>query len=377
MPSRRAKPAPQDVVVDDVVDKRRALLKWYDANARDLPWRVAPQKAAKGRETPDPYRVWLSEIMLQQTTVAAVKPYFERFTALYPTVHDLAAAAQEDVLRHWAGLGYYARARNLHACAKAVASVGGSFPQEEEALRALPGIGAYTAAAIAAIAFNTPANVVDGNVERVMARLYRVETPLPTAKAELTRLAGALVRDDRPGDYAQALMDLGATICTPRAPQCLICPLRAHCAGAIHGDAARFPAKAVKPERPARHGVAFFLTRRGNVLLTRRPPEGLLGGMAALPSTPWREEPWGQEASAHAPSDTGWRALGAVSHVFTHFSLTLEVWAGNELKGVAHGDWTPMAALEDAGLPTVFAKAARLGVREMRKKTAKKAAPPA
>src|SRR5438876_5375270 len=260
------------------------LLAWYDRHRRNLPWRAPPGMP------PDPYRVWLSEIMLQQTTVATVGPYFDRFVARWPDVSALAGATLDEVLPHWQGLGYYARARNLHACARAVADRhGGQFPGEPAALRALPGIGGYTAAAIAAIAFDHRAAAIDGNVERVVTRLFAVCQPLPAAKPRLRELAAALVPETRAGDFAQALMDLGATICTPRRPRCVLCPWRACCAAAASGLADDLPARVEKPERPLRYGVAFWLTRPdGAVLLRRRPEKGLLGGMIEIPSTPWR-----------------------------------------------------------------------------------------
>jgi A/G-specific adenine glycosylase len=328
-----------------------ALLDWYDRNARSLPWRTPPNAA----ERVDPYRVWLSEIMLQQTTVAAVGPYFERFVSAWPTVADLAAAPREDVLRAWAGLGYYSRARNLHAAAGTVAKAGG-FPTEEAALRSLPGVGPYTAAAIATIAFGLPANVVDGNVERVMARLHAVETPLPDAKQELAGLAALYVTPDRPGDWAQALMDLGATVCTPRSPACGSCPIAFACAGQKGGQPETYPRRRAKAAKPERHGVAFRLRRGGDILLVRRPEKGLLGGMVALPTTPWRTEVWSrEEAVSHAPASADWRASGVVRHVFTHFALTLDVWTA---EGDADGDWRAFADVAGHGLPTVFRKAA-------------------
>jgi A/G-specific adenine glycosylase len=349
-------PSPaQDVVVSSPVDKRGALrvalLNWYDQNARALPWRTPPGELSR----PDPYAVWLSEIMLQQTTVAAVKPYFESFLARWPTPAALAAAPREEVLQAWAGLGYYSRARNLHAAAQRLAE---AVPQDEAGWRALPGVGPYTAAAVAAIALGQPANVVDGNVERVMARLFAVETPLPAARPELAAHAAALVTDERPGDWAQALMDLGATVCTPRAPRCELCPISVACSARAAGAPESYPRRSPKTARPQRHGVAFRLERAGQVLLVTRPDAGLLGGMAALPSTPWREEPWSQpEAEAHAPAKVPWRAIGAVRHVFTHFALSLEVWAG---EGDGEGRWVAASAVTEAGLPTVFRKAALL-----------------
>jgi A/G-specific adenine glycosylase len=345
---------------------RAQLLAWYDANARDLPWRVGPKAHAAGVR-PDPYRVWLSEVMLQQTTVPHVIPYFLKFTARWPTVSALAAEHDGEVMAAWAGLGYYARARNLLACARAVAGDhGGVFPDTEEALRTLPGLGAYTAAAVAAIAFDRPANVVDGNVERVMARLFALEAPLPEAKPELKRLAGELIRDLRPGDWAQALMDLGATVCRPKAPLCERCPIAAHCAGLGTGAPEAFPRKSAKAERPHRHGVAYVLTRGEEVALVRRPPSGLLGGMLGLPTSDWRAGRWSEAealaaAPAHAQVKAAWRGVGEVEHGFTHFTLTLQLYrAEGEAKDVI---WTPRRGLD--ALPSVFLKAARAGLSNL------------
>ncbi|WP_334163682.1 A/G-specific adenine glycosylase [Phenylobacterium sp.] len=346
----------------EVVDLRPALLAWYDANARDLPWRVRPQQHAAGLRA-DPYRVWLSEVMLQQTTVPHATPYFLKFLARWPTVSDLANAPDADVMGAWAGLGYYARARNLLACARAVANDhGGVFPDTEEGLRALPGLGPYTAAAVAAIAFDRPANVVDGNVERVMARLFAVEPPLPDAKPELKRLAGALVRDDRPGDWAQALMDLGATICRPKQPLCDRCPVAAHCAALAAGAPETYPRRTAKAERPHRYGVAYVLTRGDEVALVRRPPKGLLGGMLALPTSEWRADRWGEaEALSAAPADAPWRGVGEVEHGFTHFTLTLQLLrAEGDARDVI---WSPRRDLD--ALPSVFLKAARAGLTNL------------
>lgn len=304
----------------------RRLLNWYDANGRDLPWRV------KGGNYAEPYHVWLSEIMLQQTTVQTVAPYFLEFLRRWPSVGELAAAPLDDVLHAWQGLGYYARARNLHKCAKELASQhAGVFPMSEAELRALPGIGPYTAAAIAAIAFDRPATVVDGNVERVMSRLYAVETELPQAKPELYAFADALTPAKRSGDYAQALMDLGATVCTPRKPQCARCPWSVACVARSRNDAESFPRRAPKPERPTRLGSVLWIEDGdGRVLIRRRPEKGLLGGMMEVPSSPWQAEPIGSQAAyAHAPIDVPpalWRLLpGTVTHTFTHFHLILDV----------------------------------------------------
>ena len=342
---------------------RAALLAWYDQGARDLAWRVGPAEHRAGVRA-DPYRVWLSEVMLQQTTVPHATPYFLKFTARWPTVADLAAAPDEDVMAAWAGLGYYARARNLLACARAVANDhGGVFPDTEEGLRALPGLGPYTAAAVAAIAFDRPANVVDGNVERVMARLHAVETPLPDAKPELKALAAALVRDGRPGDWAQALMDLGATVCRPKSPLCDRCPLTAACAGLATGAPETYPRKTAKAERPHRHGVAYVLTRGAEVALVRRPPKGLLGGMLALPTSDWRATRFTEaEARAAAPAPADWRHVGEVEHGFTHFTLTLTLLRA-EADAADDVIWSPRRDLD--GLPSVFLKAARAGLSNL------------
>ena len=333
-------------VPSDVPALRAALLDWYDVHARTLVWRTPP-----GVETrPDPYRVWLSEVMLQQTTTPHATPYFLEFTRRWPAVGDLAAVEDGELMAAWAGLGYYARARNLLACARAVArDHGGVFPDTEEGLLALPGVGAYTAAAVAAIAFGRAANVVDGNVERVMARLFAVETPVPAARPELRRLAGSLIRDERPGDWAQVLMDLGATVCRPKSPLCGDCPITRWCAGHASGQPERYPLKLKKAERPHRHGLAWVLRDdQGRVGLVRRPDKGLLGGMLGLPTSDWSAPP---DTTAPVPAD--WREAGAIEHVFTHFSLTLTVRTAT-----GQGDyvWTPVEEAL-AALPTVFRKA--------------------
>jgi A/G-specific adenine glycosylase len=335
----------------------RELLAWADRHRRDLPWRGAPGAAR------DPYRVWLSEIMLQQTTVATVAPRFERFLRRWPSVVELAAAPLDAVLQEWQGLGYYARARNLHRAAQAVAAAGGRFPDTQASLRALPGVGAYTAAAIAALAFGRRAVVVDGNVERVMARLFAVATPLPAAKPELTALAARLTPAARAGDYAEAVMDLGATICVPRRPRCPLCPWRRRCAAHRLGRAEALPRRSAKKPRPERRGVAFWLEDGdGNVLLRRRPEKGLLGGMMEVPSTPWRAKPWAEaEAARAAPARAAWRKLpGAVRHGFTHIALTLAVWAARVAERPAvEGIWWPIARLDAQALPTAMKKVAR------------------
>ncbi len=325
---------------------RKSLLSWYDRAGRLLPWRVRGQRA-------DPYRVWLSEVMLQQTKVAAVIPYFARFLERWPTVEALAAAPRDEVLGAWAGLGYYSRARNLHAAAQRLAAE--SFPATEAGWRAVPGVGPYTAAAIAAIAFDEPTNVVDGNVERVMARLHAVETPLPAAKSDLRSLAGVLITSDRPGDWAQALMDLGATVCTPKAPKCAACPWMSTCAAHAGGAPETYPRRAAKAVRPKRYGAVFRIEREGAFWLVRRPDTGLLGGTAALPTTEWRGKKWPRaEALAHAPIKAAWDKIGKVEHVFTHFALTLDVYAAHASPS-GEGWWG-----EASVLPTVFRKAAIL-----------------
>ncbi|SET77870.1 A/G-specific adenine glycosylase [Oceanicella actignis] len=342
-----------------------ALLAWYDRAARRLPWRTPPGAAAR----PDPYAVWLSEIMLQQTTVAAVIPYFQTFIRRWPTVAELAAAPEDQVMAAWAGLGYYARARNMLRCARIVAAAGGRFPADEAALRALPGIGPYTAAAIAAIAFDIPATVVDGNVERVMARLFAATDPLPAAKPRLRALAAGLTPARRPGDYAQAVMDLGATVCTPRKPDCPACPWREDCAARRLGLAAELPRKAPRRARPHRRGVVFVgLREDGALLLETRPPEGLLGGMTGLPGGAWREaaEPLDDPAP---PCPGDWRRLTAEArHVFTHFALTLEIRAarlGPEAAPEGGAFFAPDARARAAELPTVFRKAVELALPEL------------
>jgi A/G-specific adenine glycosylase len=329
------------------------LLAWYDRHRRDLPWRAPAGKR------PDPYRVWLSEVMLQQTTIAAVGPYFARFLARWPDLASLAAAPLDDVLHAWQGLGYYARARNLHACARVLAAGhAGKFPADEAGLRDLPGIGAYTAAAIAAIAFDQRATPVDGNAERVMARLFAVRTPLPDAKPELRALAEKLTPSRRAGDYAQAVMELGETLCSPQKPKCVLCPWREACAARRAGIAEDLPARVAKKPKPLRRGVAFWAVRPdGAILLRRRPETGLLGGMMEIPSTEWRARPWDEaEARALAPVKARWRRVpDVVRHAFTHFHLELVVLAGTA-RGGGEGVWVPPDRLKDHALPSVMKK---------------------
>ncbi len=331
----------------------KAILRWYDKNARALPWRVSPA-ARKAGERPDPYRVWLSEVMLQQTTVATVGARYAAFLTRWPDVEALAAAPVDDVLGEWAGLGYYARARNLHKCAQVVASLG-AFPDTEDALRALPGVGDYTAAAIAAIAFDRRAIVMDGNIERVAARLFAVETPLPKAKPALKAAIGAIWPQRRSGDFAQALMDLGAGVCAPRAPKCLVCPLTEHCKARAAGIAETLPAKARKPEKPTRYGVAYALINaKGEVLFERRPEKGLLGGMLGLPGAAWVET---TSPPPLAGEQKEWRLAGTVRHTFTHFHLELAVMIAAAPKGALAGPGQVFLSPRGARLPTVMRKA--------------------
>lgn len=336
------------------------MLDWYDVHARDLPWRVGPADRARGC-VPDPYRVWLSEVMLQQTTVAAVRDYFHRFTHRWPSVRDLASAADGDVMGEWAGLGYYARARNLLKCARLVADEHeGVFPNRYDDLIALPGIGPYTAAAIAAIAFDRPETVLDGNVERVMARLYDVHTPLPAAKPVLMELATDLTPLGRPGDYAQAVMDLGATICTPKSPACGICPQRDRCAARLAGTAGDLPKKSPKKPKPTRHGIVYLGYREdGAWLMERRPDKGLLGGMLGWPGSDWAD------AAAEAPPVCAeWTDMpGEVRHTFTHFHLILSIRTA--VLPIActpeRGHFIDRNDFRPSDLPTVMRKAFDLG----------------
>lgn len=336
------------------------LLAWYDRHRRALPWRALPGGVS------DPYAVWLSEVMLQQTTVQAVKPFYARFLSLWPTVRDLAAAPIEDVMRAWAGLGYYSRARNLHACAVAVVrDHGGRFPATEAGLRALPGIGAYTAAAIAAIAFGQTATVVDGNVERVMIRFHAIDQAAAAAKPVVYARMREATPHGRAGDFAQAVMDLGATICTPKNPACAICPLMALCAARRQARQLELPRRKVKKASPVRHGVAFLVrNERGDILVRRRPPTGLLGGMVELPGSAWTPLTEGEPGAAHP------EAIGRVTHVFTHFTLLLDVVLA-EIEGIAPSArgavwWMPEDRLDDEALPTLMRRAIDLGLRHAR-----------
>jgi A/G-specific adenine glycosylase len=345
--SKKASPQPAD------------LLAWYDRHRRVLPWRAPPGRSA------DPYHVWLSEIMLQQTTVKAVGPYYAKFLSRWPDISALAAAPLDDVLKAWAGLGYYARARNLHACARAVADRhGGKIPGSEAALLELPGIGPYTAAAIAAIAFDQCCSPVDGNIERVIARLYALETPLPAVKPEIAELARAMTPPQRAGDFAQAMMDLGATICTPKNPACALCPWNESCAAFARGDAETFPRRTPKREGDLRRGAAFVVRRAdGFILLRTRPAKGLLGGMTEVPTTEWSKDFAAGKALDDAPhfrKATAWRkTAGVVRHVFTHFPLELIVYMSEvparttAPKGTR---WIEISELNGEALPSLMRK---------------------
>jgi len=355
----KRRPSPVDSKAGPLTDgpTARALLAWYDRHRRTLPWRAKPG------DIPDPYRVWLSEIMLQQTTVTAVKPYFEKFLTLFPDVFALAAAPTEAVMSAWAGLGYYSRARNLHACAKAIVEVhGGIFPETPDALRALPGIGEYTSAAIASIAFNRVATVVDGNVERVISRLYAIEEPLPGSKPQIKALTTTLVPEDRPGDFAQAMMDLGATLCSPKSPSCILCPFSGSCAAQKRGDAETFPRKTPKKEGQLRRGAAFVLLREDGAILVRtRPDKGLLGGMTEVPGTEWSASFKAKDVTTLAPIEAEWTKLrGHVRHVFTHFPLELTIYAArcSKRKSAPQGArFVSLDALDQEALPSVMKKA--------------------
>ncbi|NPU09794.1 A/G-specific adenine glycosylase [Bradyrhizobium sp. 83002] len=352
--------------IDPAAERPAQLLAWYDRHRRRLPWR------APAGQRSDPYRVWLSEIMLQQTTVKAVGPYFEKFLARWPDVSALGSAELDDVLRMWAGLGYYSRARNLHACAVTVLREhGGVFPDTEEGLRALPGIGPYTAAAIAAIAFDRRTMPVDGNIERVTSRLFRIEEALPQAKPQIQALAATLLGPARAGDSAQALMDLGATICTPKKPACSLCPLNEDCAARQHGDQETFPRKAAKKTGTLRRGAAFVVVRGDELLVRSRPAKGLLGGMTEVPVSDWLAGQDDADALAQAPELAGvkrWhRKLGVVTHVFTHFPLELVVYTAQvpaRTRAPEGMRWVPIATLDGEALPNVMRKVVAHGLGE-------------
>ncbi len=337
------------------------MLEWYDRNRRDLPWRAAPGI------TPTPYHVWMSEIMLQQTTVATVKAYFEKFLDRWPTVQDMAAVPQEEILKEWAGLGYYARARNLHKCAIVVTEeFGGIFPKTEAALRALPGVGDYTAAAVASIAFGEPAAVVDGNIERIITRVFRIQEQIPKARKIIKEHVAEVTPAKRPGDFAQAMMDLGASHCSPKKPSCLLCPISSLCAAQKHGDMETYPRKAPKKVKPTRRAYSFWLEHDGHVLLQRRPDSGLLGGMPGFYSTTWEERsdfPKKEEWLQHRPSEDYWKPFEEIAkHTFTHFHLETRLLKAkaHEKYNVEDGFWHPIDQLADIGLPTVFKKIADL-----------------
>lgn len=337
-----------------VAKLRAGLLAWYDIHGRDLPWRAG---------APDPYRVWLSEVMLQQTTTVHAAPYYVKFLDLWPTVADLAAAPDERVMAEWAGLGYYSRARNLIKCARAVVNgYGGHFPADEAELLKLPGFGPYTAAAVAAIAFGRPANVVDGNIERVMTRLHAIETPLPEGRGEVRQAAAQWVSAERAGDWPQALMDLAATTCRIKAPSCLLCPLREGCTAYARGEPERFPVKAAKLARPRRFGAAFVIVSGDGFIAERRPDKGLLGGMLGLPHSEWQADPAPENSVKHM-FDLNFTRRGTYEHVFTHFALTQQVWvaqASTEQVGALlrdHNNWQLLPLGEQKALPTVFRKA--------------------
>ncbi|EJF75279.1 A/G-specific adenine glycosylase [Bartonella alsatica] len=338
------------------------LLSWYDQQHRDLPWRITPKKQAQGIH-PDPYRVWLSEIMLQQTTVETVKPYFQKFVKLWPDLAALAKASQDDIMKAWAGLGYYSRARNLKNCARQlVENYGGKFPQSVKELSTLSGIGDYTAAAIAAIAFNHPVAVIDGNVERVVTRLFAIASVLPKAKAEIKEKTREIISLNRPGDFAQAMMDLGATICTPRKPSCYLCPLQSLCKAAKMQRTESFPVKAPKKERPSKTGAAFVVLNENNqIYLEKRQGQKLLGGMTQIPNNIGINNENGLQ---NAPCTANWQFKGQITHVFTHFSLKLNVYYTNSIHEMnrENGWWCDIQHLAEEALPTVMKKAIALAI---------------
>lgn len=341
----------------NIDDFRRKVLKWYDKHRRHLPWRVS------GKQKPNPYYVWLSEIMLQQTTVVTVGPYFQKFIDKWPTVHALAAASRDDVMHEWAGLGYYARARNLHKCAQIVSNdLKGIFPQTQEELEKLPGIGGYTSAAVRAIAFNEPANVVDGNIERVMARVYAIKDPLPNSKPQLKDMAAGLTksRDDRPGDYAQALMDLGAGICTPKSPKCISCPVHEFCAAYKKGIVKELPIRKSKKSKPQKRGHVYWIINESNdICFVRRNENEMLGGMLGLPTSKWID------AEKKMTSKKGFKPFGQfISHSFTHFDLKLDIYTKSLKSGATLPEnnpiWVSSSELGSLGLPTLFKKVVKL-----------------
>ena len=346
---------------EDSISKQ--LLDWYDNHHRHLPWRVSPTDQAIGVEA-DPYHVWLSEIMLQQTTVTAVKPYFIKFINLWPNVKNLAEAPAESVMQAWAGLGYYSRARNLKKCAELIAAeYDGQFPNTEAELIKLPGIGPYTAAAIAAIAFNEPTAVVDGNIERVFSRMYAIKTPLPSAKSEIKTHVETHVPSDRPGDFAQGLMDLGSSICTPKRPNCLLCPLQNLCQASAKGEQELYPVKLPKKAKPKRQGAAFVITDQdGAIYLRKRPNTGLLADMSEVPTTNWNSNQDGDTGASAAPLDLDWVSKGSIKHIFTHFELTLFVYSAeisaNDMTDskLADGWWSAPEQIAGEALPNLMKK---------------------
>lgn len=335
----------------------KRLLTWYDQHARTLPWRVSPQEGKLG-VVPDPYHVWLSEVMLQQTTVAAVKSYFEKFVTQWPSVDDLAAAEDEDVMKAWAGLGYYSRARNLIACARVVSNeMGGRFPRSARELQQLPGIGPYTSAAIATIAFGQHDAVVDGNIERVSTRHTANSTPLPKAKSDCASFMQLTTPKDRPGDFVQAMMDLGATICSPKSPACALCPINEDCQAYSLGKMLDFPVKPAKKSKPTRVGAAFVQFRQdGAIWLTKRPNTGLLGGMSVVPSTQWSARQDGAINATAAPVQADWASVGSVRHTFTHFDLELTVWISQCDQTLGEGWWSAPDDIHGEALPSLMKK---------------------
>ncbi|MBC2884631.1 A/G-specific adenine glycosylase [Ochrobactrum sp. CM-21-5] len=351
----------------NTTDRSGKLLAWYDRHHRILPWRITPPEQARGTE-PDPYRVWLSEIMLQQTTVEAVKSYFTAFVERWPTIEAMANASEDDILRAWAGLGYYSRARNLKKCADLVATTyGGVFPDNAAALKDLPGIGDYTSAAIAAIAFGEAVAVVDGNVERVISRLYAIDTPLPAAKSQIRILMGEMTPRERPGDFAQAMMDLGATICTPRRPACAICPFNDGCEALATRDPEEFPVKAPKAAKPLRTGAAFIaIADDGAILLRKRRGEGLLAGMTEVPGSTWTARLDGDATIKAAPFSAEWVPSGTIAHVFTHFELRLSIYQASNVSKLVTNDgwWSAPDEIAGEALPTVMKKAIAAAIPE-------------
>lgn len=334
------------------------LLDWYDIHAREMPWRIPPHDHAQGVRA-DPYHVWLSEVMLQQTQVATVKDYFLKFTQKWPTIFNLAASDEEDVLKAWAGLGYYSRARNLKKCADLIVSdYQGKFPQSFEGLKKLPGIGDYTASAIASIAFDQPVPVLDGNVERVMSRHNRIEDYFPEAKTETKLMLGEILDQDRPGEFAQATMDLGATICTPKRPACSLCPINQDCLGYKHGDADLFPYKKPKAEKPTRKGAAFVIqSKNDEIFLCKRPDNGLLAGMTQVPTNAWNSRQDASIDTSEAPINADWKKAGIAKHTFTHFHLELTVWQTSDITEPPENGWfCKISQLSEEALPTIMRK---------------------